>query len=60
MALIILFVLAGLWLLPGGVGAGPGLPPGPPPAAAPSEAGRLPYFAAPAQMLPVRRTGAPE
>ena len=33
MALIIIFVLAGLWLLPGGVGAGPGLPLGSPPAA---------------------------
>ena len=60
MALIILFVLAGLWFLPGGVGAGPGLPPGPPPAAAPSEAGPLPYYAAPGPDAPVRRTGAPE
>ena len=51
MALIIIFVLAGLWLLPGGVGAGPGLPLGPPPAAAPSEVVPLPYFAAPAQMF---------
>ena len=51
MALIIIFVLAGLWLLPGGVGAGPGLPLGPPPGAAPSEAGRLPYFAAPTQVF---------
>jgi len=50
MALIVLFVLAGLWFLPGGVGAGPGLPLGPPPSAAPSEIGRFPYFAAPAQM----------
>ena len=58
MALIIIFVLAGLWLLPGGVGAGPGLPLGSPPAA-PSEVVPLPYFAAPAQMYPVRRAGAP-
>jgi len=49
MALIIIFVLAGLWLLPGGVGAGPGLPLGSPPAA-PSEVVPFPYFAAPAQM----------
>jgi membrane-bound lytic murein transglycosylase D len=50
MALIIIFVLAGLWLLPGGVGAGPGLPLGSPPAA-PSEVVPFPYFAAPAQMF---------
>jgi membrane-bound lytic murein transglycosylase D len=50
MALIILFVLAGLWFLPAGAGAGPGQPPGPPPAAAPSEAGGMPYYAAPLQM----------
>ena len=49
MALIIMFVLAGLWLLPGGVGAGPGLPLGSPPAA-PSQVVPFPYFAAPAQM----------
>jgi membrane-bound lytic murein transglycosylase D len=49
MALIIIFVLAGLWLLPGGVGAGPGLPLGSPPAA-PSEVVPLPYFAAPGQV----------
>jgi len=49
MALLILFVLAGLWLLPSGVGAGPGLPLGPP-TAAPSEIVRFPYFAAPAQV----------
>jgi membrane-bound lytic murein transglycosylase D len=50
MALIIIFILAGLWLLPGGVGAGPGLPLGSGPGAAPSEAVPFPYFAAPAQM----------
>ena len=50
MVLIIISVLAGLWLLPGGAGAGPGLPMGPPPAAAPSEVVRLPYYAAPLQM----------
>jgi len=50
MALIIIFVLAGLWLLPGGVGAGPGLLLGPPPSAAPSEVVHFPYFAAPAQV----------
>jgi hypothetical protein len=49
MALIIIFVLAGLWLLPGGVGAGPGLPLGSPPAA-PSQVVPFPYFAAPAQV----------
>ena len=47
MALIIIFVLAGLWLLPGGVGAGPGLPLGPPPSAAPSEVVPFPYFCRP-------------
>ncbi len=31
MVLIIIFVLAGLWLLPAGVGAGPGLAMGTPP-----------------------------
>jgi membrane-bound lytic murein transglycosylase D len=50
MVLIIIFVLAGLWLLPGGVGAGPGLPLGPAPPVAPSEVVHFPYFAAPAQM----------
>jgi membrane-bound lytic murein transglycosylase D len=49
MVLIIIFVLAGLWLLPGGVGAGPGLPLGSPPAA-PSQVVPFPYFAAPAQV----------
>jgi hypothetical protein len=49
MALIILFVLAGLWLLPSGVGAGPGLPLGSPPPAAPSEVVPFPNFTAPAQ-----------
>ena len=50
MALIILFVLAGLWFLPGGVGADAGLPLGPPAAAAPSSAMGMPYYAAPVQM----------
>jgi membrane-bound lytic murein transglycosylase D len=50
MALIILFVLAGLWFLPGGVGADAGLPLGPPAAAAPSAAMGMPYYAAPVQM----------
>jgi membrane-bound lytic murein transglycosylase D len=49
MALIIMFVLAGLWLLPAGVGAGPGLPLGSPPAAG-SQVVPLPFFAAPAQI----------
>jgi membrane-bound lytic murein transglycosylase D len=49
MVLIIIFVLAGLWLLPGGVGAGPGLPLGSPPAA-PSGVVPFPYFAAPVQV----------
>jgi len=48
MVLMIILVLAGLWLLPGGVGAGLSL--GGPPAAAPAQVGGLPYFAAPAQM----------
>ena len=59
MALIILFVLAGLWLLPGGVGAGPGLPLGSPPSAAPSEVVPFPSFAAPGPDVPLRRAGAP-
>jgi peptidoglycan lytic transglycosylase D len=50
MALIIMFILAGLWLLPGGAGAGPGLPLAPPPAA-PGGVVAFPYFAAPAQMF---------
>jgi hypothetical protein len=50
MALIIIFVLAGLWLLPGGVGAGPGLPLAAPPAA-PAESVSFPVFAAPTQMF---------
>jgi membrane-bound lytic murein transglycosylase D len=48
MVLILIFALAGVWLLPGGVGAD--LPLGPPPAAAPSQALSFPFFAAPAQM----------
>lgn len=48
MALIIIFVLAGLWLFPGAVGVG--LPIGLPPSVAPSEVGGLPYYAAPAQV----------
>ena len=51
MALIIIFVLAGLWLLPGGVGAGPGLPLGTPPAAAPSGVVSFPFFTAPTEMF---------
>jgi len=50
MVLIIICMLAGLWLLPGGVGAGPGLPVGATPAA-PSEAVPFPFFAAPTQMF---------
>ncbi len=44
MALIILFVLAGLWFLPVGVGADSVQPPGLPPAAAP---GPGPYLTMP-------------
>ncbi|MFZ5448699.1 MAG: lytic transglycosylase domain-containing protein [Thermodesulfobacteriota bacterium] len=50
MILIAIFVLAGLWLLPGAVGAGPGLPVGTPPQVAASEALRFPYYAPPSQM----------
>ncbi len=50
MALMILFVLTGLWFLPSGVGGGPALPLGPAPLAAPSEVGSFPYFNAPAQV----------
>ncbi|MGA9755188.1 MAG: lytic transglycosylase domain-containing protein [Desulfobaccales bacterium] len=49
MVLIILCVLAGLWLFPGGVGAGPGLPMGASPPVPASEVVRFPYYAAPAQ-----------
>jgi membrane-bound lytic murein transglycosylase D len=48
MVLIVIFMLAGLWLLPGGVGAGPGLPLGTPPVA--PETLRFPYFAPPSQL----------
>jgi membrane-bound lytic murein transglycosylase D len=48
MILILIFALAGVWLLPGGVGAD--LPLGPPPGAAPSQAVSFPFFTAPAQM----------
>jgi len=50
MVLIIIFVLAGFWLLPAGVGAGPGLPVGPPPQVALPEIVRFPYYAPPSQM----------
>ena len=59
MALIIIFVLAGLWLLPGGVGAGPGLPLGPPPLAAPSRGRPFALLRTPRPDVPVRRAGAP-
>ena len=59
MALIIIFVLAGLWLLPGGVGAGPGLPLGPPPGR-PLRGRPLALFCRPRPDVPVRRAGAPE
>ena len=59
MALIIIFVLAGLWFLPGGVGAGPGLPLGPPPSAAPSEVGTLSLLCRAHPDVPLRRAGAP-
>ena len=49
MVLIILCVLAGLWLFPVGVGAGPGLPMEAAPPVPASEVVRLPYYAAPAQ-----------
>jgi membrane-bound lytic murein transglycosylase D len=51
MVLIIIFVLAGLWLLPAGVGAGPGLPLGTPPQVASLEALRFPYYAPPSQVI---------
>jgi membrane-bound lytic murein transglycosylase D len=50
MVLIVICMLAGLWLLPAGVGAGPGLPMGTPPQVGPSEALRFPYYAPPSQM----------
>jgi membrane-bound lytic murein transglycosylase D len=50
MVLIVICMLAGLWLLPAGVGAGSGLPMGTPPPVAPSEALRFPYYAPPSQM----------
>ncbi len=51
MVLIIICVLAGLWLLPGGAGAGPGLPGTPPQAAAAAEVARLPYFSVPSPLF---------
>ncbi|MHB9073170.1 MAG: lytic transglycosylase domain-containing protein [Desulfobaccales bacterium] len=50
MVLIVICMLAGLWLLPAGVGAGPGLTMGTPPQVAPSEALRFPYYAPPSQL----------
>ena len=50
MALIIIFVLAGLWLWPGGLGAGPGLPLGAPPPLLESQAVRFPYYGAPQEL----------
>ena len=47
MALILAVLLASLWLLPGGLGAGPGAPPPGGPPAPPAEAGRLPFYRAP-------------
>ena len=60
MVLIIIFVLAGLWLLPGGVGAGPGLPLGSPPSAAPSEVVAPSLLCRPCPDVPLRRAGTPE
>jgi membrane-bound lytic murein transglycosylase D len=51
MVMIVIFVLAGLWLLPGGVGAGPGLLVGSPPQVAAPEALRFPYYAPPSQLF---------
>ncbi len=51
MALIIMFVLAGLWLLPGGVGAGPGLPLGSPPAAGPPRSCPCPFLPPPPRCI---------
>ncbi len=50
MVLIIIFMLAGLWLLPAGVSAGPGVPVGPPPKIATSETLRFPYYTPPSQL----------
>jgi membrane-bound lytic murein transglycosylase D len=50
MVLLIICVLAGLWLFPGGVGAGPGLPLGMPPAAAGPAVVGFPYYAVPSQV----------
>ena len=60
MALIILFVLAGLWFLPVGVGADSGTAPGAAAAAAPSEARAHALLCRAGPDAPVRRTGAPE
>jgi peptidoglycan lytic transglycosylase D len=51
MVLIVIFLLAGLWLLPGGAGAGPGLPVGTPPQVATTETLRFPYYASPSQLF---------
>jgi membrane-bound lytic murein transglycosylase D len=50
MVWIVMCLMAALWLLPGGAGAGPGLPLGGTPPVAASEAVRLPYFPLPAQL----------
>jgi membrane-bound lytic murein transglycosylase D len=54
MVIIIIFLLAGLWLLPAGVGAGAGVPleppPGPPKAAT-AQTLSFPYYAPPSQLF---------
>jgi hypothetical protein len=47
MAIIIFFLLVILWLVPGGLGAGPGTPPPAVPAALPAEVMRFPVFRIP-------------
>ena len=51
MVLIVIFMLAGLWLLPGGAGAGPGVPLGTPPQVTAPETLRFPYYAPPSQLF---------
>jgi membrane-bound lytic murein transglycosylase D len=51
MVLIVIFMLAGLWLLPAGVGAGPGVPLGTPPQVAAPQTLQFPYYAPPSQLF---------
>jgi membrane-bound lytic murein transglycosylase D len=51
MVLILIFMLAGLWLMPAGAGTGPGVPVGTPPQAAAQVTLRFPYYEPPTQLF---------